>query len=325
MNKSVLLTFLVLMLASTPALVMANVGDQRFINRHHEGWFWYQDPEFFEEEIVKEEPIEEQKSPVIVMEMTDEPEETFAQENTVPAFSAAWFRENLQSYLDVAIDNPTVENVQTYYMMQRIMMDKAETFSEVAQFVVQGDPILDETNRRSYDPASGVMMNQRANSKMNELITGLMNDIGIAYFFNSDCADCGIAGRNINNLSYRLGIEILPISIDGEPHPNGLFLNNAVKDQGQAANLGIEKGPSVYLMIPPDRWIPVAHAPLTQNDLISRILLIASYEGLITREEYRLAQGVNTTPSLVDLLDHLEEIPEDPAEIVRQIRATLEM
>jgi conjugal transfer pilus assembly protein TraF len=64
--------------------------------------------------------------------------------------SAAWFRKNLESYRDRAIDDPSSENVAAYYYLQRVMMDKAHRFTDVAREVVMSDPFLDENQRRPY-------------------------------------------------------------------------------------------------------------------------------------------------------------------------------
>ena len=47
-------------------------------------------------------------------------------------FSAAWFREHMQSFMDKAIDEPTNENVRAYLYLQRVMMDKGSQFADVS-------------------------------------------------------------------------------------------------------------------------------------------------------------------------------------------------
>jgi conjugal transfer pilus assembly protein TraF len=64
--------------------------------------------------------------------------------------STAWFRKNLEKYRDRAIDDPSAENVAAYYYLQRVMMDKAHRFTDVAREVVMSDPFLDENQRRPY-------------------------------------------------------------------------------------------------------------------------------------------------------------------------------
>lgn len=336
---------------SASSLASANVGSKpkeedrapayvshgaSFIGEHEEGWFWYKDPVLIEEqeEEKKEEPKKEE-SPVVVMKV-DPPPETEPKENEPSPdegpepFSVKWFQENLQKHLEVAIDNPTPENVRNYYMIQRVMMDKAQRFTEVAQSVVQGDPILDETRRRPYEPATGVLMNLRANKVLQETFVDLQDKIGIAYFFSGDeetCPTCKIAGRNLSNLRDRLGVEILAISIDGKEHADGYLADQTVMDQGQAEMLGVKTGPSMFVMIPPDRWIPVSHAAATQVELMERVLRVAKDEGLISEEKFKAAQGVQYTPSTLDVINALREatpegkITEDPLEIIKELRS----
>jgi conjugal transfer pilus assembly protein TraF len=336
--------------AISASVASANVGTQpkaesktpayaghgaKFIREHEEGWFWYKDPVLIEEQVEekKEEPKKEE-SPVVVMKVDPppevEPEESAAAPDEGPeTFSVKWFQDNLQKHLEIAIDDPTPENVRNYYMIQRVMMDKAQRFTEVAQSVVQGDPILDETRRRPYEPATGVLMNLRANEVLQETFVDLQDKIGIAYFFSGDketCPTCTIAGRNLANLRERLGIEIMAISIDGQEHPDGRLADQTVMDQGQAEMLGVKTGPSMFVMIPPDRWIPVSHAAATQVELMERVLRVAKDEGLITEERFKAAQGVQYTPSTLDVLDALREespegkITEDPLELIKELR-----
>ena len=54
----------------------------------------------------------------------------------------------MEHYRDKAIDNPSPENVAAYYYLQRVMMDKAQRFTDMARRVVMSDPLLDENQRR---------------------------------------------------------------------------------------------------------------------------------------------------------------------------------
>ena len=54
----------------------------------------------------------------------------------------------MEHYRDKAIDNPSPENVAAYYYLQRVMMDKAQRFTDMARRVVMSDPLLDENPRR---------------------------------------------------------------------------------------------------------------------------------------------------------------------------------
>lgn len=282
---------------------------ERFVERKEEGWFWYKDPVFVEPEEVEEiEPEEPELPQVVIMgEPSDEP----------APLSTEWFRANLQVYLDKAIDDPSPENVRTYYTMQRIMMDKAQRFAEVAKYVVVGDPMLDETIQRPMGQAANFSMNEQALAFRDELMIRLSSQVGFAYFFESTCSSCAVFGNSVQIISDKLGVQVLPISMDSKPHPNGLFLRDTVADVGQAEKLGARKGsPSLFLMLPPDRWVPITLSATSYEDIVLRTLVIAMNEDLITRDEYRKAYGLHTTELLIPDVDVLNQVPGMPTPIL---------
>lgn len=289
-----------------------------YYDRKAEGWFWYQ-----QQPIELEEEPEEEKKPedpaVIVMSPppASEPEGP-------PALSAAWFRENLQTYIDKAIDEPTPENIEAYYLLQRVMMDKAQAFAENSQRVVQGDPLLDESIRRSLDPATSSIQERLSNQRREEALGRVLEKAGVAFFFSSDCDLCSQQASILSNMSERYGLEVLPVAIDGQPLPNGMFAETTVADSGQSQNLGIENGLGVFLMIPPETWVPLAYAPTTQEDLVSRILMASAENSIISEDEYNKTRAININSSLAGAMDIMKEggsLPDDPAELIRILRS----
>ena len=99
------------------------------------GWFW-------REEIV--DPV--QPKPEKKVENSAELPRVAIKEPQ--PLSVAWLRKNLEKYRDEAIDAPSPENVAAYFNLQRVMMDKAHRFTDVAHEVVISDPRLDENVRR---------------------------------------------------------------------------------------------------------------------------------------------------------------------------------
>ena len=115
-----------------------------FYNSGAEGWYWYQDP------VPEEELLEELPPPpheVAKEETKPEPLKEAKAEPPAP-FSLKWVQEMLPKYKERAWDNPTHENVQAYFLVQRFAMDRANKFADVAQQVVVGNALLDESMRR---------------------------------------------------------------------------------------------------------------------------------------------------------------------------------
>ena len=163
----------------------AATASASYYDRKAEGWFWYEQLAQMPEE-EPEEPEQPEEPSVIAME-APEPSEPI-EPKAPPALSAAWFRENLQTYIDKAIDEPTPENVEAYFLLQRVMMDKAQAFSEASQRVVQGDPLLDESIRRSLDPTTSAIQERLSNQRRESSLQNILQQSGIAFFFSQDCS-----------------------------------------------------------------------------------------------------------------------------------------
>ncbi|NLC22296.1 MAG: conjugal transfer protein TraF [Halomonadaceae bacterium] len=295
-----------------------------YYERAQEGWWWYQELPIIEEEEPekKDEPKEEPTVTVMQAppaEDSPEPVETTSQ-GPAP-LSAEWFRDNLQTYMDKAIDDPSKENVEAYFLLQRVMMDKAQNFADMSQRVVMGDPVLDEINRRSLDPSSSRMQETLSAQNREKALDRVLEKAGLAFFFSSDCALCTNQARILSGLSERTNLEVIPVTIDGLPLPDNSFSEAMVADQGQAEALGITEGPALVLMAPPDRWVPISYGVISQEDIISRVLMTAADEGIITESELNKTRPIHITSSLSDLLTEDGSLPDDTQELIHYLRS----
>ncbi|MCX7100910.1 MAG: conjugal transfer protein TraF, partial [Methylobacter sp.] len=121
----------------------ASVQNSTYYEDKERGWFWYEEP-VLDEDVAEPEPLLPEPPPI--QEKKAEPEP--AKPPEAKPLSAEWFRKNMEKYRDKAIDEPTPQNVSAYMYLQRVMLDKAEKFTEVSQQVVMSDPVLDENSRR---------------------------------------------------------------------------------------------------------------------------------------------------------------------------------
>lgn len=294
-----------------------------FYDRQAEGWFWYEDPELIEEEDTEPEP----PAPPPVEDATPE-KETEQQETTAaavepkgpPPLSAEWFRANLQIYVDRAVDNPTPENIEAYYLLQRVMMDKAQTFAQVSQEVVIGNPYIDETMRRPMSQAGFNQLQASARLERQKLVEKVANDAGLVFFFDANCQLCGSFAELLDFVRQAYGIRVLAVSLDGTAAPEHIFDSYTI-DQGQAADLGVHGGPALFLAIPPDTWAPLARGLVTEEELLKRIAIAAKSEGLVTDQEYMRTTTNLDAPNLAGVLDDIDELPEDPQELIDLLKS----
>jgi len=227
---------------------------------------------------------------------------------------------NLGEYRDRAIDDPSPDNVAAYFYLQRVMMDKAHRFTDVAHDVVLADPFLDENHRRPISTFGTHEANRLAAVTSGRSLSQIAQSTGILFFFRSDCSYCHLQAPLLQILEQRYGFRIYAVSLDGLPMPSGLYSDFHI-DQGQSAQLGVQSTPALFLLNPPGRIIPLAQGILSLDELTSRILSVAHSEGLISDQDFETTRGQTLIPSLVNAkLDPTRPLPSEPAALVRQLQ-----
>ncbi|PLY15316.1 MAG: hypothetical protein C0631_07585 [Sedimenticola sp.] len=146
-----------------------------FIKDKERGWFWYEDPIIPEEE--EEQPIPEIPPPP--------PAETAEKKEVEPEkpkmFSVVWLREQLPKLRERAIDDPSKKNVRTYLYAQRVMMDKADNFSNTWRRVVMTDPLLDENNRFPFATGFRAVSLRARSASQDKVMKMISEEAGIFY------------------------------------------------------------------------------------------------------------------------------------------------
>lgn len=308
--------------AEPPALSAA--GSAGFYKGKAEGWFWYKDPPE-EEKPKKKKPVPPPPPP------PPPPPATIKEVQAPPAapkgpemFSVAWIKKNLPKYRDLAIDEPTVENVQRYYYLQRLMMDKANKFAEMSSTVIMKDPFLDEDSRRPVATYAANAMNREVGIRAEKVLKDLSGKVGLFYFFKSNCLLCAEQASVLQALTFKTGIQVIPVSLDGEPLDNGLYPDYRV-DSGQAKKMKIYNAPALALAIPPDKSEIVGYGAVTLEVLQNRIFMAARDAQVISKETFAQTQPFvdNGLLSMDDAKDLTEEDLADPAKFVEHMRNQL--
>jgi conjugal transfer pilus assembly protein TraF len=264
-----------------------------FIDKER-GWFWREiEPQPRKQANSK--PTPESKSPppdsrLFTSTKSAKPE---------PApLTAEWFRKNLERYRDKAIDDPSPENVAAYYYLQRVMMDKAQRFTDVARHVVMSDPLLDENQRRPIATFAANEANHQAGLASEQALGLIARQAGILFFFRSDCPYCHIQAPLLSLLEMRFGFKVYAVSLDGKPMPGGLYADFHI-DRGQAHLLGVVSTPALFLMKPPAEIVQLSQGTLSLDDLSGRILLAAKDSGWIDEATFEATRGQRTVPAIM--------------------------
>ncbi len=303
-------------------------GGMDFVKEKERGWFWY---EKMQEEI-EESKIEPEPPPPPPPEEQPQPEKEIAKAAPPPTsspapagpapLSAEWFRKNLDTYRDRAIDTPSGENVQAYLYLQRIMMDKAERFARKYEEMVVGDPYLDETSRYPTASFAGKNMESVAKNEGLALLTKISERAGIFFFFKGDCPLCGQQAWILNEFRKKNGIEVIAVSIDGSRLSKEYF--KTIDDSGQAAMMGVGLYPAIVLASPPKKYKPIGQGGgYTVKDIEERTLLVAKSLSVISEEEYERTYPVKGSFTLTDTsdLEMDDQLLQDPQRMINIIRA----
>lgn len=252
-----------------------------FFQEREKGWHWYERPPV--------EPVDPEQPPITPP--TQAPATVGPASPAPPPLSAEWLRGALPMLRDAAIDAPTEDNVAAYFYAQRIMMDKAQMFSDVAQRVVTSDPLLDENLRLPFASAAKTSMLAHATEVKSEIVDDLGDQVGLWFFYDGSCEYCDRQLAPINQLANKhanVAIQII--------HKQGgaiTGLNPRIKilpDRGQFANLGINFTPSIMMMVPPDGFYLVSQGYTSYTSLIDKLVGAANEYGLIPTEQYYAAE-----------------------------------
>lgn len=300
-------------------------GGKDFQKEKDQGWFWKKDPPP-PEEVVKQEPPQteqqeeekekEKKSPSPVAPAVPETK------NSPPPFSVVWFRENIQQIRDRAIDDPTPENVRAYLLAQRIMLDKASRYKDMAQIISITDPLIDETGRRSTSSFGSLSQSVSAEDNERDVAREIGKKAGLFFFFKGEgCTLCSKQASIMQTFSYMTGIPIIPISVDGNDLPGNPFPMVRI-DNGQAKKLQIRNVPAIALAIPPDTTRIVSFGPISADQLIKRTVLIAHDAGIVSDERYKSTLPFNDNGYIdSDILkDMPEEYMQNPDQFIKYIQ-----
>lgn len=299
-------------------------GGSNYYKGKAEGWFWYKDPPKEEAEPKKELPPPPPAPPP--PPPPPPPEKIEPQAPKGPeVFSVAWIKKNLPKYRDRAIDNPTEENVQAYYYLQRVMMDKASRFSEASSRAIMKDPFLDEDSRRPVATYAANALNRDVTANKDKVLRSLSDKVGLFFFFKSNCMLCAEQANVLQSLTSSTGINIIPISIDGGPLDNGAFPEYRA-DNGQAKKLDVFQTPALALAMPPKDTAIVGYGAITLDVLFNRILMAARDAGMIDHKVFASTQPFfdNGLLSIEDSDGVSEDLlNNDPKKFVEAMKAKL--
>ena len=200
-----------------PAALAEPYFDQREM-----GWFWY-------------EPFTARGE--------DERPESREKQMTVEQI-----RKRGERLFETALLSPTRKNVKAYMKHQKRVLERSEEFAQVWKRVLWESPALDTTVDHPVSAAGAEISKSLRRSARDAVIERISRVGKLVFFFRSDCPFCRGQAEIIKTLERRHGIGVLAASLDGRGlHP---LYPSFVDGAAQAARLGVERVPALFLFVP---------------------------------------------------------------------------
>lgn len=313
MKVRIVITVIIGLLSNS--IVYADEAATTFLQRSQEGWFFYN--EIIEEEVPEE---EEKEAPPPLAAAPPPPEA----KGPAP-LSAEWMKANLPRYLNMAIDDPSPENVTAYLYLQKYAMNKASAFRETFQTVSFSDPYLDENSARPIPTNSGRLSDRISDQSKTTELKKLAKTTGLWFFYHSECRFCAQQVSGLKAIARLYDFHITAISLDGRPLPGGHFPDFKV-DSGQAGKLNVTRTPTLILVRPPNDYALIASGVITANEFAERTIMLAKQEGWIDEDDYQQTRrlkfdrpepedltplqklhGEDFTPTAPDIIDYFKQ------------------
>lgn len=235
------------------------------------GWFWYE---------TEPDDAEKKKAEKPAPPPTPAQAPVQAKPKKQP-ITVDWLHTMIPILQQRAIDNPTRDNLEAYLYAKRVMLDKAQRFTEAAEKVIATDPMLDENNRvPTASFAKKEFLNKEYESKQAALRYLAKNVGGLYVFFESNCNYCVVQINTIHKLQREYGFYVKYISVDGRGLP-GMKPGDWVKDNGHAKMLSLQVYPTTVLAVPPNNYYIVSQGMMALSQLGDRLLTASDANHLL--------------------------------------------
>lgn len=226
---------------------------------HHDdrGFHWYPDPH---QEVPVPEKREEPKK-----------QKSYREMETIDEVQA-----EVKRLKNLAILNPTDENVLNWLEANNWVMDKSSVFADTARRVTWANPQVDYNNRNTTVNIALARQRDQRKVDFKQNIADLSRDHGIFFFYRSDCRFCHQQAPILKMLEAQYGIPVLAVSMDGGPIPN---FPNARPDNGISMKIthgqGVTTVPAVFLVKKQTQEsVPLGTGVISSDEIVERIWIL---------------------------------------------------
>lgn len=268
----------------------------RYREEPAKGWWWYRDyfsdkSEEFQKSSEKQDRISEQKKDQ-VDKLSSEKEEAGRQKKFKPLSEYTYeellrmpvneFRELYNYYLEMAVSNPTEENIYNYLNLQEVLVKKAIAFTSAYQYVQQ--KYADYYSGGFYPISKpGVEALQQARlSEIDNVLKSVKDEFGLVLFVKKSCPYC-LAQAQIMKYMVAEGFKVRYIDVDEFP--------------GFASEFGVEVVPTILLVHRSGQALPIGSGVISLDEIKRRIYGVWKiWSGTESPESYSLYLFERGTP-----------------------------
>lgn len=245
------------------------------------GWHFYVDPK-------EQEQAQEADDPATPAQSAEQPVEKVK-------IDVKWLRENLPHMLDDAMNNPgDMQKLKLYWLAQKMAVDMATKFQDGTRRMYLMNSELSENNRRPETQFQLETHNKQVIEGKKKAVQTVFDRAGLWFFYSSTCQYCIKEGPILNYLERLFNVNVLAVSMDGQPLPGSDF-KDVVVDQGgvMSMKLAVERTPTMFLVTNDGKTIhKLSEGLLTLDELVDTILYVAQGAGVITEAELQESRDV---------------------------------
>ena len=209
-------------------------------------------------------------------------EKTKTNPEEVPEFaSVEELRAEAQRRLNVAVMEPTDENIKSYLAINTVMLEKSMRFAERWKETLWANPAYDHTTLHPNANFAQVALKDEAKQSKASQLKAVASHSGLVVLVQNGCSFCDLMAPIIESLKAETGMEVLTISIkNGIPNswPEAKPDNGIVKRLVTLSGSMPTVTPAVFLVDKTgEKMRLVASCALALEELKDRLISAAGF------------------------------------------------
>jgi len=196
------------------------IATDEFYNLKAEGWFWYKDDDFEKrEEFKRVVPRASELSKYNEINLDKELEKKLKNLEHIERLpngllSSKDIKQLMPKALEMATDDPSIENLYKYFLLQKMAMEKSTTFATNSQYLKFMYPELSEQKLQfGYSKAKRIKYDLQREHE-NKIINSLAKDSMLVFYYKGSCKYCSLA-LSLLKPYINQGFKVIAISMDG--------------------------------------------------------------------------------------------------------------